>query len=187
MMIRRVLVLGLGILETLRGRTRTVVTGAACALLTASLVAAGQQPAGAALTPQDVAEIRQLSEKYSDLLGACSAAEYSQLFTADGFFASGFRGKIVGHENLMALVRSERHCMPATGRSSGGQPAAAPRPRLVPELVLEPTTDGASGKGSLPGTAGAYEDTYVKTPQGWKFRSRTHLTTKELAERSGAR
>lgn len=166
MTIRRVLVLGL-----------SIGIGAMAA------VAAQQRtPPASALTSQDVVQIQQLSEKYSELLGACAAAEYSQLFTADGFFASGFRGKVVGHENLMALVRSERHCTPAVQ----GQPAAGPRPRIVPELVLEPTADGASGKGILPGTAGAYEDTYVKTPQGWKFRSRTHLTTKELAERGAA-
>src|SRR5687768_16952336 len=161
---------------TIRLRTRAAAVAAACAVLTVSLWAGGPQAGAAALTSQDVAELRQLSEKYSELLGACAAAEFAQLFAADGFFASGFRGKVTGHKSLMALVRSERHCTPAQG-----QPAAGPRPRLVPELTIEPTSDGASGKGPLPGTAGAYEDTYMKTPQGWRFRSRTHFTMKELA------
>ena len=50
----------------------------------------------------------------------------------------------------------------------------------------EPSAQGATGKVYLPGrdpnsSGGHYEDTYVKTPDGWKFKSRKYLSAKEEA------
>jgi hypothetical protein len=52
------------------------------------------------------------------------------------------------------------------------------------KVVIEPAAEGATGKVYLPGrdpnsSGGHYEDTYVKTAAGWRFKSRTYLSPKE--------
>lgn len=133
-----------------------------------------RQGTAQALTAQDRMEIQQLSARYVETLGACAAADYAALFASDGFFFSGFRGKVQGSENLMALVRSERHCMPN----------GAPRPNMgVPTVGIHETAAGASGTAVLGNNGGVYEDVYVRTPQGWRFKSRSYFTAKEIASR----
>jgi hypothetical protein len=129
------------------------------------------------LTDQDRAAIRQLSDSYVTYLDGCKAAEYAGLFTADGSFISGPRGTMTGRENLASLVTSEPYC----------KPGAAPRAGLshaFSRIEIEATAEGASGKVYLPGrdaatSGGHYEDRYVKTPDGWEFKSRTYLSPKE--------
>src|SRR4029450_300678 len=63
------------------------------------------------LTPQDLAQIQQLSVKYARALGLCQADEYANVFTADGFYTSSqFPG--VAHREMYGpnggkIVRSE--------------------------------------------------------------------------------
>jgi hypothetical protein len=47
-------------------------------------------------------------------------------------------------------------------------------------VTIEASADGAKGMASL-GNAGSYEDTYVKTPQGWRFKGRSVITGQEAA------
>ena len=85
-------------------------------------VSAGSLAAQGTLTPQDRAEIQDLSAKYARMLGSCAAEEYADLFAPDtGYFASNIRGEVLGRERLIALVRSERHCI--------GAPSRPPTPR----------------------------------------------------------
>lgn len=138
----------------------------------ASLVAQG------ALTAQDRADIQELSAKYARTLGTCAAEEYADLFVPDsGYFASNIRGEVVGRERLMALVRSERHCT-APAPQAGGT-GNAPRP--VPTVVIEISSTGPIGRADLGEKVGRYDDEYVKTPKGWRFKSRTVMTAQELA------
>jgi hypothetical protein len=140
------------------------------AILLFSLFASAQTPA---LTPEDTTAIQALVTGYARALGACNAEEYADLFAPDtGFFASGIRGQVVGRERLIALVQSERQCIAAT--------APAPRPggATGPMVTLEVTPAGVRGVADL-GAAGQYQDEYVKTPKGWRFRSRTVLTPQE--------
>jgi hypothetical protein len=138
--------------------------------------------AGQALTDTDRAAIRQLSDNYVTYLDGCKASEYAGLFTADGSFISGPRGTMTGREKLASLVTSEPYC----------KPGAAPRGALshaFSKIVIDATPEGASGKVYLPGrdpnsSGGHYEDRYVKTPDGWRFKSRTYLSPKE--EQTGA-
>lgn len=143
-------------------------------VLAGSVAAAGQT---SALSERDRAEIQQLSEQYLRLLNACAAEEYAGLFAPGAFFHSTFRGHVEGREKLIELVRSERHCAPGAPPRQGGT-AAAP-------VTIEATPDGAKGFALLGANVGAYEDRYVKTPQGWRFASRSVLTPKELAARPG--
>ena len=139
-------------------------------------------PAGAyaqtrTLSDHDRADIKQLSDNYVTFLDGCKAPEYAGLFTEDGSFISGPRGTMTGREQLASLVTSERFCQPGAAARSGMSHAFS-------KIVIEPTPDGASGKVYLPGrdansSGGHYEDRYVKTAQGWKFKSRTYLSPKE--------
>jgi hypothetical protein len=81
---------------------------------------------------------------------------------------------VVGRDRLIALVRSERHCTNPAPATDG---AAQPRP--APTVAIESTPAGVTGRADL-GTAGRYDDEYVKTTKGWRFKSRTLMTPQEL-------
>jgi hypothetical protein len=151
---------------------RVVVVMLFAALVGTSSDASAQQT----LTAQDRADIHELSARYAKALGGCAAEAYADLFVPEtGYFASNIRGEVVGRERLMALVHSERHCIPAA-QGSGGPANAAPRP--VPTVAIESTVKGVTGKAEL-GAAGYYTDEYVKTPKGWLIKARTVITGQE--------
>ena len=131
-----------------------------------------------ALTPGDRAEIQGLSARYARALGGCAAEDYADLFApGTGYFASNIRGEVVGRDRLIALVRSERHCTAAApAASSSGAAPAAPRP--VPTVAIESSSKGVTGHADL-GNAGYYDDEYVRTPAGWRIKSRTVITRQE--------
>jgi hypothetical protein len=135
------------------------------------------------LTDQDRADIQQLLVRYARALSTCASKEYADLFTPDGVFTSddfrsakhremyGKSATLVGREKLIELVETEPYCMDAETRakraSSPPNPNAAP-----PTVVIEPTAEGAKGTAPI-GRGGRYEDVYVKTASGWRFKSRT--------------
>lgn len=146
------------------------------AALAASPVAA-QTAAG--VSPEEKSEIQALAQRYGAALGSCDAAAFADLFEPkSGVFASGFRGRVEGRDKLVALVESERHCRAPSADANGGQ--ARPGARPVPEVSLTRTAAGLSGTIDL-GGAGQYQDEYVRTPDGWRFASRTVITPPERA------
>ena len=153
--------------------------GAAGALFAAFLlgsVAGAQAPI--TLTPDDKTAIQGLVTSYARVLGSCAAEEFADLFAPEtGYFASGFRGMITGRDRLIALVQSERHCITAPGAAT---PAARPGGGTGPTVAIDTTGGAVRGIADL-GTAGQYQDEYVKTAKGWKFASRTVLTPAEKA------
>jgi hypothetical protein len=111
---------------------------------------------------------------YSRALGECRAEDFANLFAPEtGYFASGFRGRMVGRDRLVALVESERHCIAPAANAGAGRPGGG----NGPTVEIEATAGGARGVASL-GTA-EYQDEYVKTPAGWRFASRTVLIAAE--------
>jgi hypothetical protein len=133
----------------------------------------GKVNARQTLSAQDRADIQDLSARYAKALGGCSAEEYADLFVPEtGYFASNIRGEVVGRERLMALVRSERHCI---GSSAPGGTGAA---RPTPTVAIESSSRGVTGRADL-GAAGYYADEYVKTPKGWRIKARTVITGQE--------
>jgi hypothetical protein len=62
--------------------------------------------------------------------------------------------------------------------TNGVAPAHAPGVVVPYKLELTPSREGATGKAYYNG--GRYEDAYVRTPRGWRFKSRTVVTNKEL-------
>ena len=153
----------------------------AIAVMVCSMRTSGQSPQ--TVTAQDKTEIQALVTGYAKALGRCAASDFADLFAPDrGYFASGFRGHVVGRERLIAMVQSERFCFAAP---SGAAPA--PRPGgNGPTVVVDVRPDGVFGIADL-GGAGHYEDEYVKTPKGWRFASRTVITPAEHAAGLNAR
>jgi hypothetical protein len=146
-------------------------------ILLAALLAGNCAFAQPSLSAEDQTAIQALVGQYAQTLGGCRAAEFADLFApGTGAFASGFRGRMVGRERLIALVESERQCVappPPDGKAKAGST------RPAPTAALTATASGARGLVSL-GTA-EYQDEYVKTPQGWRFASRTVVVAAEKA------
>ena len=166
-------------------RIALVVLIALCVI--ASRVASAQTPSASApreLTALDYFEIQQLVAKYARAIDTCSnnGYDYADLYTADGAFYTSRGGKILnrfeGRERLAEAAR-------------GGRPDCTDVPwagikHMLVNHVIEPAPGGATGKVYLiavgldgePGKVeaqGRYDDVYVKTPQGWRFKTRTHV------------
>lgn len=161
----------------------------AAALVAALFVASSRsQERSAALEPHDYLEIRQLLESYNHILDHCANGgyDYADLFTADGTFGvssewgSGAKIWFRGREQL--------------ARAGGGGPNGC-RPgariasyHLTINPVITPTATGAhaistlltitndtDARGDVVHWEGGYEDTFEKTPNGWRFKSRLHV------------
>jgi hypothetical protein len=175
----------------------TVQTSAVPLLLVASLFLgtpclAGQTAARAAgpqeLTALDYFQIQQLVAKYARFIDTCSnnGYDYADLYTADGMFAADRNGKILpgaqGREALAAISGGgSRGCKNVGWIKQGVR-------HLYVNHVIMPTAEGATGTVDMlmiglngdPNKIehdGYYEDTYVKTAQGWRFKQRVHHST----------
>jgi hypothetical protein len=170
-----------------KGLFRFGVALAACL----SLGAGAQQPSSrssaspAQLTALDYFEIGQLVAKYARAIDTCSnnGYDYADLFTPDGFFAPEQNGKIgakwEGRERLAeASGGGVRGCKNVGWIQQGVK-------HLYVNHIITPAPEGATGTvdmlmiglGGDPNRIrheGYYEDTYVKTAQGWRFKSRIH-------------
>jgi hypothetical protein len=134
------------------------------------------------LSPDDRSAIQALMTQYAQALSGCRAMEFADLFIPEtGYFASGFRGRMAGRERLIALVESERQCVAPTGTAGATRPGGA----SAPTVALDVTAGAVRGIASLGGAE--YQDEYVKTPQGWRFASRTVITSAEKAAGLDAR
>jgi hypothetical protein len=153
----------------------------------------GQQarPVKPALTAMDYAEIQQLYARYAFAYDTAeeNGEVYARTFTSDGAFnfpngdprgrcepvSSG--SKAAECKGFAALAKLAR----GTGETKGRLTLS----HVTTNIVIEPSAEGAKGKAylSLPAlgpegggmrVAGLYEDTLVKTPDGWKFKLRMY-------------
>lgn len=149
-------------------------------------VSSGQgRPAAsfAGLTAADYIEIRQLVARYAYAVdtGAGSGAVYASLFAPDGAFADRMGRETKGIEALAALAR----------RNTRGPQSAF---HFIVNHVIEPSPDGAVGKeyllqlrigdGERPNDVfggGHYDDIYVRTPEGWRFKRRQFIPSEGSA------
>ena len=145
------------------------------------------------LSTQDRAEIQELVARYARALSSCASQEYASLFVEDGMFVSDdFRGTrhramygpnggtLVGRAKLAELVETEDFCLDKS------QDRTTRAPRTTPKVAIEPTAQGA--KGTIPlANNGRYEDEYVKTPDGWRFKSRRVVMPTPQAQPSSSR
>ena len=163
------------------------------ALLAALVIPAIAYVQGAPkLSIQDYIDIEQLTAGYPYKIDNCTNGgyDYAEQYTEDAIFgvssAWGSAGKV--------WYRGREELAQAGGGGKGGcrpRPANAARPRthhIVTSQVITPTASGASGRSTLMALTnafadqpskmewqGGYEDTYVKTPKGWRFKSRFHV------------
>lgn len=156
---------------------------------TGSLIVAAQ---GAALTAQDHAEITQLINRYAYGIDTCggNGFDYANVFTPDGVFidrnsaagyAAGGRVLALGRQALAELIGGgTRGCKTKQVWTDWSH--------LMLNHEITATPEGARGRIYLvqlgmkgPGTIerhGGYEDVYVKTGEGWRIKSRTHVRNK---------
>ncbi len=145
-----------------------------------------------ALSALDYQEITQLINRYAYGIDTCAnnGYDYANLFTSDGVFvdrnsdagfAAGGRVLAQGREALATLV-------------GGGSRGCATKlvwtdwSHLMLNHEITPSAEGATGRVYLvqlgmdgPGSVarhGGYEDVYVRTPEGWRIQSRTHVRNK---------
>ncbi|HEY4361150.1 MAG TPA: nuclear transport factor 2 family protein [Bryobacteraceae bacterium] len=159
-----------------------IQTSNTCGILLAAVLGGAFATAQPSLSADDRAAIQALMTQYSQALSGCRAADFADLFVpSTGAFASGFRGRMVGRERLIALVESERNCVNPNTKAAPPRPGGA----SGPTVALDVTANGVRGIASLGATE--YQDEYTKTPQGWRFTSRTVITGPEKAAGLDAR
>jgi 3-phenylpropionate/cinnamic acid dioxygenase small subunit len=121
---------------------------------------------------EDKDAIRELLARYCFLLDGYKLKEFAALFAADGEWISR-NGKAAGCEAIERLLR-------------GLVPEPAPgkrRKHFTTNIIIDLTGDSAtvasnflvvrdSESGPTISVAGTYDDTVVRTAEGWKFKSR---------------
>lgn len=137
-----------------------------------------------ALTALDYLEIEQLVYRYGWALdsGENNGYVYADLYAPDGTFTGTNQGPsgrtYRGREDLAALAR-------------GGRRGPLIVRHLVTNVVVTPTAEGAVGRTFVaildlgePGTSpsaghgGFYDDVYVKTDRGWRFKQRSYYESR---------
>jgi hypothetical protein len=162
------------------------------AMLALPIASQAQKPME--LTALDYIEIQQLVAKYARAIDTCSnnGYDYADLYTPDGIFLPNVNGRqipgIQGREKLAEVSGGgSRGCKNVGWIEQGVR-------HIYVNHIITPTPEGASGTVDmmmigLGGDAnkiehdGYYEDTYVKTVQGWRFKQRTHHATYDAQAR----
>ena len=147
-------------------RTRLAASVTSALLLSLCLGGATTyaQTSGGSLTAQDLVEIQQLYAHYNYAIDDGDVEAYVALYVPDGTFNA-----FVGHDGLRTFMK--------------GLPAGHRR-HWNTNLLITPTAEGANGSvylllvdvGVRPPAitaAAQYRDTLVRTPDGWRFKTRT--------------
>lgn len=144
------------------------------------------------LSPADYIEIQQLSARYAFLIDSCTNGGYdfADLFTADGVFSVADAWGSAPDERRFSTQGRE-----ALAVAGGGGPEGCRDPstlmgygisHIVANHVITPDPAGATGRSYLLAIGvgreptqierqGGYEDIYVRTDDGWRFKSRIHV------------
>ena len=145
----------------------------------------------AALTALDYFEIQQLANRYAQAIDTCSnnGYDYADLFTADGLFIDKFTEEGFKAGGLVRAKGREKLAGVSGGGSRGCKNVGwKDWSHLMINHVISPAPEGAKGRVYLvvigekgPNHVqrfGGYEDIYVKTAEGWRIQSRTHVRSK---------
>jgi len=131
-----------------------------------------------ALTALDYAQIEQLYARYDHYIddGRDEGRAFAKLFTPDGVLDTGSPalGAVRGTAALTRLAKA-----------IGFPPPAVKASHYAVNIMIDPSPEGATGSAyllmlsspepgkSVIGASAIYTDTLVRTPDGWKFKSRT--------------
>jgi len=158
----------------------------------AQQVGTGQNSPAPRLTPQDYIDIQQLAARYAFAIDNCTNGgyDYADLYTADGEFSVAEQW---GASSDQRRFHTQGRDALAVAAGGGKEGCRDPKTlmgygisHIVTNHVIAPTATGAEGKSYLLAIGvggqptqievqGGYEDVYVKTPDGWRFRSRVHV------------
>ncbi len=167
----------------------------ALGVLIGSLVGAhAQQKAanGPLLTAADYMDIQQLVNRYGYALDHCenNGYAYADLYTPNGVFIDDWSDLGVNRKGIRWEGRER------LAEAAGGGPQGCPSTRrrslthIAVNHVITPTAEGATGRVFLISGGGygdpdilqrsdIYEDVYVKTPNGWRFKQRAHVRDRD--------
>ena len=156
------------------------------ALAALSVAGSNQAQEATPLTADDLVEIRQLLDSYAQILDHCTngGEDYANLFTADGTF--GVSAEWGGGEKIWFSGYDELKRVGGAG--CGPQRNPTPSYHLNINPLITATADGAKARstlltitndtdarGDVVHYEGGYEDSFAKTPNGWRFKSRVHV------------
>ncbi|HEU4619791.1 MAG TPA: nuclear transport factor 2 family protein [Gammaproteobacteria bacterium] len=161
---------------------------AAAAVLLAGLLAGKAVPQGGPkLQADDILEIRQLMDAYPRILENCTNGghDYADLFTEDGTF--GVSSTWGGGAKIWFRGRDEL-AVAGGGGKNGCRQGSSTEYHVNINPTITPTAEGAKAtstlltitnatteRGDIVHWEGGYEDTFAKTPRGWRFKSRVHV------------
>jgi hypothetical protein len=151
-------------------------------------------PDAMTLTADDYAEIGQLVVRYAWILDHCTNGghDYADLYVEDGQFSAAEDWGSTSNDQRTFVAKGRDELAVAAGGKGDGT-CMAPKDyigyginHIVVNHIITPTADGAVGKHKLIAIGicgyphlmelqGGYEDVYVKTDEGWKFKSRIHV------------
>ena len=127
-----------------------------------------------ALTAQDYADIQQLYWRYNHGADFRDADLFASAFTDDAVFKTGPEQEHTGRDKIAAFMSG----------SLSGQVGDAGRRHWNSSWRITPSAEGARGRTywlvldvstgeATHSSTGYYDDVYVKTPDGWRIKSRT--------------
>jgi 3-phenylpropionate/cinnamic acid dioxygenase small subunit len=125
------------------------------------------------LTADDYIQIQQLYAAYAHALDTGQGEKFAATFVEDGEFTGG---RPTGRANEVRTPRRGKEALTEMGSRGGTR-------HFTANLIITPTADGAKGScylllfnaRNIPATiseTAIYDDTLVKTAQGWKFKKR---------------
>lgn len=147
------------------------------------------------LTAEDYIEIHQLVARYSWILDHCTndGYDYADMYVKDGQFSTANAWGTTSNKQRPYVAKGRDALAKAAGGSGPGGKCVNPKDYLgygithiTANHMIIPTKNGAIGKVRLIAVGvcgyphlmelqGGYEDVYVKTKEGWKFKSRVHV------------
>jgi len=153
-----------------------------------------EDPDAMNLTADDYAEIGQLVVRYAWILDHCTNGgyDYADLYVEDGQFSAAEDWGTTSNEQRTFVAKGRKALAVAAGGKGDGT-CMDPKDyigyginHIVVNHVITPTANGAIGKHKLIAIGicgyphlmelqGGYEDVYVKSDDGWKFKSRIHV------------
>ena len=133
-------------------------------------------PNPVSLTAEDYIEIQQLVARYPYALdqNPDEGRSYANLFTPDAVFR---QPRTEGRQNLATMASRAPHGAKYTRHFLANHVIEATTDGAVGRQYLVAVDIGESGQPSSIFLGGHYEDVYAKTPEGWRFKTRTFIAS----------
>jgi hypothetical protein len=143
--------------------------------------AATPSSSGPRLTAEDYIEIQQLVSRYPYALdqNPDEGLSYASLFTPDAVFR---QPRTEGRANLATMASRAPHAPKYTRHFLANHLIEATPDGTTGRQYLVAVDIGEMGQPSSIFLGGHYEDAYARTPEGWRFKTRTFIASATAAE-----